>query len=136
MVILPQKGNLVIWTEKDLLCNNILGLGLKIILGLREQVLADFLQRIGRSFEGLKLASWFLAFKGYNWKKLRSSAQEQGAVRPGSGRGAPRRSAPDSWRSLGQNHTDFISKQGTLKASCSKPTGERDPAKGKDKVRD
>ncbi|KAI3790896.1 hypothetical protein L2E82_04310 [Cichorium intybus] len=32
-------------------------------------------------------------------KQLRSSAQAQGAVRPGSGRGAPRRSAPDSWRS-------------------------------------
>ncbi|KAI3724219.1 hypothetical protein L2E82_35989 [Cichorium intybus] len=39
-------------------------------------------------------------------------------------------------RSLGQNHTDFISKQGKINASCSKPSGERDPAKGKDKVRD
>ncbi|KAI3780621.1 hypothetical protein L2E82_10606 [Cichorium intybus] len=36
----------------------------------------------------------------------------------------------------GQNHTDFISKQRTINASCSKPSGERDPAKGKDKVRD
>ncbi|KAI3780620.1 hypothetical protein L2E82_10605 [Cichorium intybus] len=59
-------------------------------------------------FEELKLAIQFLAFKGRIGR----------------------------FRGTGQNHTDFISKQRTINASCSKPSGERDPAKGKDKVRD
>ncbi|KAI3721706.1 hypothetical protein L2E82_32724 [Cichorium intybus] len=36
----------------------------------------------------------------------------------------------------GQNLTEYIVSQETTKASGSKQQGERDPAKGKDKVRD